>query len=103
MSDHIVRPTRVDSRYPYSASGRMTTDETTPYLDPWVLVGALARATRRLRLMLYVYIPALRDPFSVAKSVATAAIVSNERVLMGVGVGWMKVELDLVVRDSVSR
>ena len=103
MSDHIVRPTRVESRYPYSASGRMATDETTPYLDPWVLVGALARATKRLRFMPYVYIPALRDPFSVAKSVATASIVSNERVLMGVGTGWMKEEFELVGRAYARR
>jgi len=103
MSDHIVRPRAVASRYPYSASGEMATDETTPYLDPWILSGALARATRRLRFMSYVYIPALRDPFSVAKSVATAAIVSGDRVLLGIGVGWMKEEFGLVERPYALR
>ncbi len=103
MSDHIVRPRQVESRYPYSASGQMATDETTPYLDPWVLVGALARATKRLRFMPCVYIPALRDPFSVAKSVATAAIVSDDRILVGIGVGWMKEEFDLVERPYANR
>lgn len=103
MSDHVVRPARLASRYPYSESGRMQTDQTTPYLDPWVLVGTLARATKRLRFMPCVYIPALRDPFSVAKSVATAAIVSDERILMGVGTGWMKEEFDLVERPFAQR
>jgi probable F420-dependent oxidoreductase len=103
MSDHIVRPREIVSRYPYSASGEMATDETTPYLDPWVLVGALARATKRLRFMPCVTIPALRDPFSVAKAVATATILSNERVLMGIGVGWMKEEFDLVERAFARR
>lgn len=103
MSDHVVRPRAIASRYPYSASGEMATDETTPYLDPWVLVGALSRATKTLRFMSYVYIPALRDPFSVAKSVATAAVVSGGRVLLGVGVGWMAEEFALVERSFESR
>ena len=103
MSEHIVRPRKIASRYPYSATGEMPTDDTTPYLDPWVLVGALARATKRLRFMSYVYIPALRDPFSVAKSISTAAIVSDDRVLMGIGVGWMKEEFDLVERAYARR
>jgi probable F420-dependent oxidoreductase len=103
MSDHIVRPKEIAPRYPYSPTGEMATDETTPYLDPWVLVGALARATKRLRFMSYVYIPALRDPFSIAKSISTAAIVSDDRILMGIGVGWMEEEFGLVERAFAKR
>jgi probable F420-dependent oxidoreductase len=103
MSDHIVRPRSIASRYPYTATGEMATDETTPYLDPFVLIGALARATTRIRFMPYVYIPALRDPFSVAKAIATAAIVSDDRVMMGVGVGWMAEEFALVERPFAKR
>jgi probable F420-dependent oxidoreductase len=103
MSDHIVRPRTIESRYPYSPTGEMATDETTPYLDPWVLVGALSRATQCLRFMSYVYIPALRDPFSVAKAVATAAVVSDDRVMLGVGVGWMREEFELVERAFARR
>ena len=66
MSDHIVRLASVASRYPYSATGEMETDESTPYFDPWVLSAALSRATRRLRFLSYVYIPTLRA--TVARS-----------------------------------
>ncbi len=103
MSDHIVRLASVASRYPYSATGEMETDESTPYFDPRVLSAALSRATRRLRFLSYVYIPTLRDPFSVAKAISTAAIVSDERVLLGVGVGWMEEEFDLVSRPFRQR
>jgi probable F420-dependent oxidoreductase len=103
MSDHVVRPETVASRYPYSASGEMGTDDSTPYLDPWVLFGALARATSRLRFLSYVYIPALRDPFSVAKAISTAALVSEDRALLGVGVGWMAEEFALVEREFAGR
>lgn len=103
MSDHIVRPRQIAKRYPYSATGEMATDETTPYLDPWVLVGALSRATTKLKFMSYVYIPALRDPFSVAKAISTAALVSNDRIFLGIGVGWMEEEFDLVERPFHAR
>ena len=103
MSDHIIRPRSIGSRYPYSPSGKLPTDETTPYLDPWVLVGALARATTRLRFMSYVYIPPLRDPFSIAKAISTAAILSDDRVMLGIGVGWMAEEFDLVERRFEKR
>ena len=103
MSDHIVRPREIAPRYPYTATGQMATDETTPYLDPWVLIGTLARATTRLRFMPYVYIPTLRDPFSIAKSLATADRLSGGRVLFGVGVGWMEEEFDLVNQPFAQR
>ena len=103
MSDHVVRFRAGASRYPYAGTGRMAMDETAPYPDPWVLCGALARATQRLRFMTYVYIPALRDPFSVAKAISTAALVSNDRVLMGVGVGWMEEEFALLERPFRQR
>ena len=103
MSDHIIRPQSIDSRYPYSPTGKMPTDDTTPYLDPWVLVGALSRATTRLRFMSYVYIPPIRDPFSIAKAISTAAIVSDDRVMMGIGVGWMAEEFGLVERPFERR
>jgi probable F420-dependent oxidoreductase len=103
MADHLVRPLTIRSRYPYAAGGKMGTDDTTPYLDPWVLSVSLARVTERLRFMPYVYIPALRDPFSVAKAISTAALLSKDRILVGVGVGWMEEEFQLVGREFRGR
>ena len=77
MADHLVRPLSVESAYPYAADGRMATDERTPYPDPWLLSTFLARKTQRLRFMPYVYIPALRDPFNVAKVISTAALTES--------------------------
>jgi probable F420-dependent oxidoreductase len=99
MSDHLVRPETLASSYPYAAGGQMATDGNTPYLDPWILIAHLARATRRVRFMPAVYIPALRDPFTVAKAISTAAILSDDRVLLGIGVGWMEEEFALVGRE----
>ena len=103
MSDHLVRPLEMESRYPYSADGQMATGETTPYLDPWILFAHLASATKRLRFMSSVYIPALRDPFTVAKALSTAALLTDERVLFGIGVGWMEEEFVLTERSFSGR
>jgi probable F420-dependent oxidoreductase len=99
MADHLVRPLAISSSYPYAVGGRMAMDESTPYLDPWLLSTSLARATQKIRFMPYVYIPALRDPFSVAKTISSAALLTNHRVLVGIGVGWMEEEFTLVERE----
>lgn len=103
MADHLARPLSIRSRYPYATDGWMATDESTPYLDPWILSASLARVTRKLRFMSSVYIPALRDPFSVAKAISTAALLSGDRVLIGIGVGWMEEEFELAGRPFRQR
>lgn len=68
----------------------------TDWPDPWVLVGALAQVTRRLRFVSTAYIPAMRDPYSAAKSIGTAAVLADGRVELGVGVGWCEEEFELM-------
>ncbi|MEZ4331006.1 MAG: TIGR03619 family F420-dependent LLM class oxidoreductase [Myxococcota bacterium] len=103
LSDHLVRPRVVDSRYPYSADGRMEAGPATPYPDVWVTVAALAQATRRVRFLSSVYVLPLRDPFTVAKALSTAAVLSDERVILGVGVGWMAEEFALTGQRHAGR
>ena len=67
--------------------------------DTWVLIGALAAVTTRVRFFNSVYVAALRSPFQVAKSVATAAVLSGNRVSLGVGIGWCREEFDLLGQD----
>jgi probable F420-dependent oxidoreductase len=95
FSDHLARPAAVASRYPYSADGAMPAGRDVPYPDPWVLVGALAQATKRLRFLSSVYVLPLRNPFHAAKAIATACVLSGGRVMLGVGVGWMREEFAL--------
>jgi alkanesulfonate monooxygenase SsuD/methylene tetrahydromethanopterin reductase-like flavin-dependent oxidoreductase (luciferase family) len=45
----------------------------------------------------------MRDPFSVAKAISTAAVLSNNRVMLGIGVGWQKAEFDLTGHDFHTR
>lgn len=94
LSDHVFYPEKLTSKYPYTPDGtpQFSPDESWP--DPWVTTGMLAAATTRLRFMTNVYILPLRNPFVTAKAVGTAAYLSGNRVILGVGAGWMREEFD---------
>ena len=59
--------------------------------------------TERIRFFTWVQVVALGSPYAVAKAVATAAILSGDRVALGVGVGWCREELELLGEDFASR
>jgi len=96
IPDHVVNLETLATPYPYTADGERRWQPFTDWLDPWVLVGALSQATTRLKFVTTVYIPAMRDPYSAAKAIGTAACLSAGRVELGVGVGWCAEEFDLL-------
>jgi probable F420-dependent oxidoreductase len=92
LSDHVFYPDKLDSSYPYTDSGRPLFPPHTPWPDVWVMTGALAAVTSRIRFATHVYVLPARNPFVVAKAVGTAAHLSGGRVVLGVGAGWMREE-----------
>lgn len=103
IPDHIVTPVRIESRYPYTADGEILWDPSAPYPEPWILAAVLAQATKHLCFMTYVYILPLRDPFSAARSIATAALYSGDRIVVGVGAGWMEDEFRVIGKSFADR
>ncbi|TDE94106.1 TIGR03619 family F420-dependent LLM class oxidoreductase [Occultella glacieicola] len=67
--------------------------------EPLVTIGHLAAVTERLRLGTSVLIAPLRNPFVLAKQVATLHQLSAGRVVLGLGVGWIEQEFDAVGAD----
>lgn len=99
-SDHLVfleKP--LESLYPYSGDGKAWWNPATHWPDTWVSIGAMAAVTNNLRFTNAVYILPLRNIFTVAKAVGTAAVMSGNRVTLGVGIGWQEEEFDLVEED----
>jgi len=88
IPDHIVNLETLSTPYPYTKDGQRRWQPFTEWPDPWVLVGALAQVTTRLRFVTTVYIPAMRNPYAAAKAIGTAAYLADGRVELGVGVGW---------------
>jgi probable F420-dependent oxidoreductase len=103
ISDHLVTPREVKSRYPYTEDGTIWWDAAAPYPEPWTTATWLGAIAERLHFMSYVYILGTRDPFSVAKLLSTAACLTDNRITLGVGAGWMKDEFDLVGQEFTNR
>jgi alkanesulfonate monooxygenase SsuD/methylene tetrahydromethanopterin reductase-like flavin-dependent oxidoreductase (luciferase family) len=68
-----------------------------------VLIGAMSSVTTQLHFTTNIYIAGHRPILQVAKEVATAAVLSNGRVALGAGAGWMKEEFDLQGQDFSNR
>jgi probable F420-dependent oxidoreductase len=62
-------------------------------MDPFVVLGAAAAVTTRLKLATGICLVAQRDPIQTAKAVATLDQLSRGRFLFGVGAGWNAEEL----------
>ena len=60
--------------------------------DPFVILSLVAAATRTLRLQTGILVLPYRNPFIVARAVATLDFVSAGRVTLGVGAGYLKGE-----------
>jgi len=103
VADHLVMPTKVKSRYPYTEDGEMFWPIDAPWPDPWVTLGAMASATSELLLATNILLAALRDPVSTAKASGTAAVLSGDRIVCGVGAGWIEEEYEIAGVDFKSR
>lgn len=96
VSDHVVYPGKLETPYPYTAHGKPRWEAETPWPDPLIAVGAMAAVTQRIRFTVSIYLLGLRHPLLAAKSIATAAVMSQNRLALGVGAGWMREEFDLM-------
>ena len=103
IPDHVVNLETLATPYPYTPDGERRWQPFTDWPDPWVLVGALAQATQRLKFLTTVYIPAMRDPYSAAKAIGTAAYLADGRVELGIGVGWCEEEFTLMGQQFAKR
>jgi probable F420-dependent oxidoreductase len=92
--EHTVVPTGYVSEYPYAESGKMAGDERSEIPDPLIWLSYVAAVTTRLRLATGILILPQRNPVTLAKELATLDVLSNGRVEVGIGVGWLREEFD---------
>lgn len=92
--EHVVVPHGYQSRYPYSASGRMGPGlDDYPIPDPLIWLAYVASATRTIKLGTAILILPQRNPVVTAKAAATLDhLAGGGRVLLGIGVGWLAEE-----------
>ncbi len=73
------------------------------YLDVLATLAFLAGATEKIRLGVSVLVVPYRPAVLTAKQVATIQELSGERMILGVGVGWMKPEFAALGADMRKR
>jgi len=103
VSDHVVFPHEVRSRYPFAADGRVTWRVDVDYIEPVIALSAISAATSRAELGTSVLILPMRNPVLFAKQAACIDVLSRGRLVLGVGAGWLREEFDALAANFEER
>ena len=85
VPESLMYPQHSDTKYPYTGDGGREFLEGKPFIEPFVLMGALASITQRLRFTTFVVKLPLRHPVLSAKQATSVAVLSDNRFGFGVG------------------
>ncbi len=85
VPESLFYPRHSDSSYPYTADGNREFLDDRPFIEPFVLVAALAAVTTTLRFTTFVVKLPMRHPVLAAKQAMSVAVLSNNRFGFGVG------------------
>jgi probable F420-dependent oxidoreductase len=103
VADHIALPVTTSTRYPYSRDGTTSFKSEDGFLDALTTLAVIAGATERVRLGTSVLVVGIRHPLALAKQVATLDVLSEGRVVLGIGAGWLKEEMAALGVDYATR
>jgi len=96
VSDHIIIPKAIASTYPYNESGTFAGSPTGECLEQLSLLSFLVGVTSSAKLLTSVMVLPHRPPVLTAKMLATIDVLSNGRLIVGCGVGWMREEFEAI-------
>jgi len=85
IPDSICYPQESDSTYPYTPDGNREFLEDKPFIEPFSLIPAMGAVTSRIRFDTFVLKLPIRHPVLVAKQAASVAVLTNNRLGLGVG------------------
>jgi probable F420-dependent oxidoreductase len=90
--EHVILVDQYESRYPYHDGGKFPAPTDAPIADPFLTLCTLASVTQKIRLGTAICLVPEHNPLVLAKVVATLDCLSEGRVTLGVGVGWLEEE-----------
>lgn len=91
-AEHVIIPTRLDTDYPYSDTGEMPLGGDMNFFDPLITLSVVAAVTTTLKLGTGINILPQTNPLLLAKQAASLDALSNGRLMLGLGLGWMREE-----------
>ncbi len=92
IPEHLAIPVSINSPYPYSEDGKFPGGPNAALHDPFVALSFVAACTEKIKLGTGVFVLPLRNPLAVAKAAASVDVLSQGRLLFGIGVGWLEEE-----------
>jgi probable F420-dependent oxidoreductase len=92
VSDHVMIPTAIASRYPYSDSGEFPSGAAADRLEQLTAATFIAASTTELRIVTSVMVVPHRPAVLTAKILATIDFLSKGRLTLGIGAGWCEEE-----------
>lgn len=103
IPEHLAVPLTMDTPYPYSADGQFPGGPDARLHDPFVALGFMAAHTKTIKLGTGVFVLPLRNPLAVAKAVVRVDVLSEGRMLFGIGIGWLKEACEAVGMSYTNR
>ncbi len=96
IPDSICYPAQSDSVYPFNPDGTREFLEDKPFLEPFSLIPYLGAVTERLRFITFVLKLPVRHPVLVAKQATSTAVLTNNRLVLGVGTSPWREDYEIV-------
>jgi probable F420-dependent oxidoreductase len=96
IPDSICYPAQSQSVYPFNPDGTREFLEDKPFLEPFSLIPFLGAVTQRLRFITFVLKLPVRHPVLVAKQAASTAVLTNNRLVLGVGTSPWREDYDVL-------
>ena len=93
-ADRIIIPWKIATPYPYSSDRQFIVPPDRPFLEPLACLAFLAGQTQRIDLGMSVLVLPYRHPLYWAKIAVTIDRLSQGRLIMGIGAGWMEEEFN---------
>ena len=103
IPDSICYPEHADSRYPFNPDGSREFLEDKPFLEPFSLIPALGAVTRQLRFITFVLKLPVRHPVLAAKQATSTAVLTGDRLVLGVGTSPWREDYDVLGVDWDTR
>jgi probable F420-dependent oxidoreductase len=96
LTDHVALPDTSMPGYPYSETGEFYSPEPGHRVEQLTAAAWIAARTETIRLVLAVMVVPHRPAVIAAKMLTTIDVLSGGRLVVGIGAGWLKVEIDAV-------
>jgi probable F420-dependent oxidoreductase len=104
-AERLVNPWEVNTAYPYKENQQWQSfvPPDVPFLEPFTCLAFLSGATKKVRLGISVAVLPYRHPLYTARVATSIDTLSNGRLILGVGIGWMVEEFESLGVDYHKR